>query len=109
MNISYFDKYFGSFLDEDMQKDYYYSVKEYSRNKTGYHGHYYYEIGIKHIDKLMYDEDGNYNEDAYEYDVLIERFYDYLVNEKDIKNDVNKDLVENIASDIYEYVGIYCY
>lgn len=109
MNISYFDRYFGSFLDADMEKNYYYSVKQYSRSKNGYNGHYYYEIGMKNIEEIIYDDEGELKDDTEEYDILIERFYDYLVNEKNIKNDVNKDLVENIASDIYEYVSIYCY
>ena len=96
-----FEKYFKDFLDADMEKNYYYSIKEYSRYNNNY-----YNVGMKNIEELIYDENGDLKDEGEEYIMLIERFYDYLINNTDA---AEKDLVENISNSIYEKVGIYCY
>ena len=98
------EKYFEDFLKYDMQCNYWYSVVKYTKSENGY-----FDIGMSNIEELIYDADGELKDDAEEYSVLIERFYDYLINNTDVKNDVFKDLVENIASSVYEKTSIYCY
>lgn len=92
--------YFKEFLDNELSiNDYYYSIMEYSKFDNGY-----FEIGIKNIEDLIYDSDGELLEDSKEYDLVIERFIDYLQKQKNI--DCN---VEDIFYSLIEKITIYCY
>ena len=92
-------KYFRDFLNSELEKDYYYQVVEYSKSKNDF-----FEIGMKNIEDIIYDEDGELKDDSQEYDILIERFIDYLLEEKNINADV-----EDVYNKLIDNIIIYCY
>lgn len=101
------EKYFKEFLDYELSiNDYYYSIMQYTKSKNNY-----YEIGIKNIEDLIYDENGDLIDDAKEYDMLIERFIDYLYKKEELNDyfENNKYYVEEIFNNLIEKIVIYCY
>ena len=99
-----FKKYFNDFLMYDMEQDYYYSIEKYSRTKNGFNADYYYKIKINHIEELF--DDGSDENDMKFYDILISRFYDYLIEYHNNEEEEKGYLIENIASDICEYTDM---
>ena len=100
-------KYFKEFLDYELTiNDYYYSVMQYTKSKNNY-----YEIGIKNIEDLIYDENGNLIDDSKEYDMLIEIFIDYLKQKEELNDyfENNKYYIEEIFNNLIERIVIYCY
>lgn len=92
-------KYFEEFLLKELDKNYYYQVVEYSKSKNNF-----FEIGIKNIEDIIYDENGELKDESQEYDILIERFIDYLLEEKNINADA-----ENVYNKLIDNIIIYCY
>ena len=103
-------KYFIDFLNDELStNDYYYSIMEY-RNIGGTDGDYY-EIGMKNIEDLIYDDDGELIDDSKEYDLIIERFINYLYTKEETQKylKTDKHYVENIFNELIEKIIIYCY
>lgn len=101
------EKYFKKFLDYELTiNDYFYAIMRYTKSKNNY-----YEIGIKNIEDLIYDENGDLIDDSKEYDMLIERFIDYLQSKEELNDyfENNKYYVEEIFNNLVEKICIYCY
>lgn len=99
------DKYFEDFLNEEIRLGnngyYYYSIRQWRKFDNGY-----YEIGIKNLEDMIYDEEGELKDESGEYDMLVERFVDYLYNVAELDD---KDYVESIYNYLVERTSIYCY
>ena len=99
------DKYFEDFLNEEIRLGnngyYYYSVRQWRKFNNGY-----YEIGVKNLEDLIYDEEGELKDESEEYDMIVERFVDYLYNNNVLDD---KHYVEEIFNALIEKISIYCY
>lgn len=79
-----YEKEFEMFLNQDKVQEYYYKINKI--NKIGN----YYEIFVDNTEEI-----------EEKYDIIIDRFYDYL-----IRNNINCEF-EDVYNNCYEHISVY--